>query len=219
MLDVRETSKVYQKPEERIVALRDVSAHVSLGEVVALQGPSGSGKTTLLLAAGGLLTPDGGRIVVDGQDVYSLAPNARARLRAAKIGFVFQQYHLIPYLNALENVLAPVVASPAPDARKRALRLVERFGLSDRASHVPAELSAGECQRVALARALFNKPSLLLADEPTGNLDEGNAKAVLDSLADFAKGGGAVLLVTHDESVAQCADRVLHIEKGSIRGE
>ena len=216
MLEIRGIRKSYQKAHQTVHALRELSAHIGPGEFVAVLGPSGSGKTTLFLAAGGLLKPDSGQIIVDGEELYSLTPNGRARLRATRIGFVFQQYHLIPYLNVLENVLAPGLASPTKAPTDRAMELINGFGLAERLRHLPAELSAGECQRVALARALFHKPGLLLADEPTGNLDEENADGVLNAVAEFAKAGGAVLLVTHDKTVAKHADRMLHIEKGVI---
>jgi ABC-type lipoprotein export system ATPase subunit len=181
-----------------------------------VQGPSGCGKTTLLLAAGGLQVPDGGRVTVAGQDLFALSSEERAGFRAAKIGFVFQQFHLIPYLSVLDNVLAPSLASPSPDNRARARELIARFGLTERADHVPAALSTGERQRAALARALLNKPQLLLADEPTGNLDADNGRLVLGYLADFAKEGGAVLLVTHDLRVAEYAHRIVRLQNGRL---
>jgi len=207
-----------------------VSLSVQPGELVVVRGPSGCGKTTLLLAAGALLTPDEGRVLVDGQDPYGLPREERARLRAATIGFVFQQYHLIPYLSVLENVMTPALAvrdqsyqrsavmcSENPcTTRSRAAELLERFQLADRADHLPAELSTGERQRTALARALFNRPSLLLADEPTGNLDPENAAIVLKHIAEFARSGGAVLVVTHDEAAKPYADQIIHLRKGRI---
>jgi predicted ABC-type transport system involved in lysophospholipase L1 biosynthesis ATPase subunit len=146
---------------------------------------------------------------IDGQDIYRLGPEARARFRAANVGFVFQQFHLIPYLSARENVLAPALAGDIKDAPLHADELLEQLGLAGRAHHVPAELSTGERQRVALARALLGRPKLLLADEPTGNLDEESGATVLTQLSAFARESGAVLLVTHDRRAAAYAQRVL----------
>jgi len=218
LLRVTELAKAYQAPGKTVRALDAVTLQVSPGELVAVQGPSGCGKTTLLLIAGGLLRPDSGQVLLAGQDPYALAPDARARFRAAHLGFVFQQFHLVPYLSVLDNILAPTLARPVADARRRAADLARRFGLAERQGHVPAELSTGERQRTALARALLHEPGLLLADEPTGNLDESSGKAVLGSLAEFAKAGGAVLVVTHDPRAAQYAARTLRMESGRIVG-
>ena len=209
-------SKNYRRGQETVRAVEEVSLEIAPGELVAVQGPSGCGKTTLLLAAGGLLHPTGGEVRVDGQDLYKLAPAQRARVRALKIGFVFQQFHLLPYLSVLDNILTPELALSESNRRRRAEELAVRFGLQERLQHVPAELSTGERQRVALARALLNEPRVLLADEPTGNLDRDNATAVLDHLAAFAGDGGAVLLVTHDAAAAQKARRVLRMKSGRL---
>jgi ABC-type lipoprotein export system ATPase subunit len=217
MLEIRHLRKSYPTPRGPVQALADVSLQVGAGEFVAVQGPSGCGKTTLLLAAGGLLRPDSGQVLVSGQDLYELSAEARARFRAATIGFVFQQFHLIPYLSVLDNVLSPTVASPVADAAGRARELLERLGLAGRAQHVPAELSTGERQRTALARALLPRPRLLLADEPTGNLDEAAGEVVLGHLAAFARTGGAVLLVTHDRQAAAHAQRLVLLSAAVAR--
>jgi ABC-type lipoprotein export system ATPase subunit len=209
MLEIVHVSKSFAAATGAVAALADVSLSVAPGEFVAVRGPSGCGKTTLLLAAGGLLHPDGGQVKVAGQDIYALGEEARARFRAANIGFVFQQFHLVPYLSVIDNVLSAALALPRADARRRAEHLVESFGLTARRHHVPAQLSTGERQRTALARALLQQPHLLLADEPTGNLDDDNGKAVLDYLAGHARAGGSVLLVTHDSQAAARAQRVL----------
>jgi ABC-type lipoprotein export system ATPase subunit len=209
MLEIVHVSKSYAAATGAVAALVDVSLSVAPGEFVAVRGPSGCGKTTLLLAAGGLLHPDAGQVKVAGQDIYALGEEARARFRAANIGFVFQQFHLVPYLSVIDNVLSAALALPRADARRRAEHLVENFGLTARRHHVPAQLSTGERQRTALARALLQQPHLLLADEPTGNLDDDNGKAVLDYLAGHARAGGSVLLVTHDPQAASRAQRVL----------
>ena len=216
MLDIRQLHKWYRKPDGTVHALNDASLKVKAGEFVVVHGPSGSGKTTLLLAAGGLLAPDEGRVLVAGRNPYSLPPEERARLRGEMIGFVFQQFHLIPYLTVLENVQTPSLAVPTGEAEARARTLIDHVKLSDRAGHVPAELSTGERQRVALARALLNKPGLLLADEPTGNLDPENGSIVLDYIAEFARAGGAVLMVTHDDVAKDHSDRIITLKEGRV---
>jgi ABC-type lipoprotein export system ATPase subunit len=212
MLEICELSKAYRGPTGPLRVLNGLPLEIAAGEFVAVQGRSGCGKTTLLLTAGGLLRPDTGRVLVAGQDLYSLSEEARARFRAAHIGFVFQQFHLIPYLSALDNVLAADLALKVSDARSRAVSLLSALDLADRARHVPAELSTGERQRTALARALLHRPKLLLADEPTGNLDRASAEVVLNHLAEFARAGGAVLLVTHDPEAAARAHRVVRLD-------
>jgi putative ABC transport system ATP-binding protein len=193
--------------------LHELSLTVARGEFVSVLGPSGCGKTTILLTAGGLLTPDAGQVTLDGTDPYALAPEARAAFRAEQVGFVFQQFHLVPYLSVLDNVMTAGLAAGDTSAgvRAKAEGLITKFGLSERTHHCPAELSVGERQRVALARALLNRPSLLLADEPTGNLDDDNAHIVLDTLRQFAHDGGAVLLVTHDQRTADLADKEIRL--------
>ena len=224
MLEIRNLSKRYAHADEPVDAIVDVSLSVAAGEFVSVQGPSGCGKSTLLLAAGGLLAGDDGEVLIDGQDPYTLAPDARAALRASRVGFVFQQFHLVPYLSVLDNVLSPslALASDAPAERacpepvERARMLIEHFGLAKRLAHKPSELSTGERQRTALARALFNEPGLILADEPTGNLDADSARAVLEYLAEFARQGGCVLLVTHDDRAAGYAKRTVRMRAGRI---
>ena len=220
MLILSQISKHYRRNGQIAVrALEAVSLQVNGGEFVVVQGPSGSGKTTLLLVAGGLLAPTEGRVEFDGGDVYSLSQRRRDALRAGRIGFVFQQFHLISYLNVLENVLAPSLAGPEPArAEERAQELLARFKLTARQNHFPAELSTGERQRVCLARALLNRPVLLLADEPTGNLDRENARIVLDCLGDFARSGGSVLMATHSREAASCGNRLLTLEEGKLAG-
>lgn len=221
-LDVRNISKTYRGADGPVRALKDVSLTLEPGEFIAVQGPSGGGKTTLLLVIGGLLSPDTGEVLIDGTNPYVLPSDARARFRAETVGFVFQQFHLVPFLSVLDNVLAPSMAMPrwdphwGTDAQQRARELIAHFGLEHRLGHVPGELSSGERQRTALARALLNRPKLLLADEPTGNLDRDNADAVLGYLAEFARSGGSVLLVTHEATVAEFADRVITIRDGQL---
>jgi len=216
-LKIANTSKTYAGPEGSTVqAVREVSLELTPGEFMALGGPSGCGKSSVLLIAGGLLRPDEGEVEILGNNLYREKGAQRAAIRAKYLGFVFQQFHLVPYLGALDNVLAPSLAQPLPDATERAMDLLEKFGLSDRRGHLPSALSVGEQQRVALARALLAKPKLLLADEPTGNLDPENAEGILEHLAAFAGEGGSVLMVTHDKRAAERATRSVRMEKGRI---
>jgi len=218
MLSLTDLAKHYQGPKGPVRALDGVSLTVNAGEFAAVCGPSGCGKSTLLLAAGALLAPTGGRVRIGDQDPYALSSEGRARLRATRIGFVFQQFHLVPYLSVLDNILAPALAlGTARSQRPRAQELADQFGLGLRSSHLPSALSTGERQRTALARALLNRPALLLADEPTGNLDPANRSEVLSALAAFARQGGAVLLVTHDAEAEQAADRVIRMESGTLK--
>ena len=216
ILDVRAVSKSFRKAEGDVRALEKVSVPVEAGEFLTVSGPSGSGKTTLLLIAGGLLAPDDGAVVCDEENLYDMSANARARFRATRIGFVFQQYHLIPFLNVVDNILAPTLAATRPAARKRARELAERFGLGHRIHHLPGELSSGEKQRVAFGRALMNGPRLLLADEPTGNLDDENSNVVLGQMRSFAEEGGSVLMASHDVRAADVADRRIVLSQGRL---
>jgi putative ABC transport system ATP-binding protein len=208
--------KTYDGANGEVCALRDVSLQVDAGEFVALHGPSGSGKSTLMLIAGALLTPDSGSVSIADADPFAKSANGRAQFRAKHVGFVFQQFHLIPYLSVYDNVRLGELSQSIPDAEGRAKDLLSRLGLSDRSGHVPSALSVGEQQRVALARALLPDPELILADEPTGNLDSDNATIVLDCLADFAAAGKAVLMVTHDERAQARAGRAVAMEAGAV---
>ena len=212
MLVLDSITKKYLKNGDIITALAPHSLTVKPGEFVAVQGPSGSGKTTLLLLAGGLLHPDEGRVVINNQDIYKLSSAKRSVFRAQQIGFIFQQYHLIPFLTVEENILSPELAVCTTDSQARCDKLIERFGLIDRRRHYPAELSAGEKQRTALARAVLHQPQLLLADEITGNLDFANAEIVVTYVKEFAANGGTVLLVTHDKQAAEQADRIEYLD-------
>ncbi|MGD8238018.1 MAG: ABC transporter ATP-binding protein [Armatimonadota bacterium] len=216
MIELENVSKLYQGADGEVRALDDVTLSVATGEFTAVRGPSGCGKSTLLLTVGAMVRPTEGRVLLDGRDVYALSPSHRARLRADRIGFVFQMFHLVPYLNALENVLLPTLAGASP-GRDQALELLDRLQLSHRLHHRPAELSTGERQRCALARALLNRPEIILADEPTGNLDPDNAAQVMQYLSEFHRHGGTVLLVSHDPIANEYAQRVLHIERGRVQ--
>lgn len=217
MLEIQKTSKTWQGPSGPVRALIEADLTAGHGDFIVVRGPSGSGKTTLLLLAGGLLAPDEGRILWNGKDPYTLTSSERAALRAKTVGFVFQQFHLVPYLTVRENVLVPSLASGITGGEERAGALLERFGLADRAAHKPGELSTGEKQRTALARAILLGPALLLADEPTGNLDGESSKVTLEALEEHASSGGTVLLVTHDRNLAPRKGREFLLEKGRLR--
>jgi len=192
-----------------VTALQPFDLAVGEGEFVAIKGASGTGKTTLLLTLGGMLRPSSGTVEVDGADLYGKPPSARAEFRANEIGFVFQMFHLIPYLDVGENVR---LATKNGAAIERSRELLEQFGLSHRLTHTPGELSAGERQRVALARALVNEPRLILADEPTGNLDPENDRQVFEHLSEFHRAGGTVIVVTHGSTADEFADRIVNLE-------
>jgi len=196
-------------------ALDGISFDVDAGEWIAIMGPSGSGKTTLINILGGLDTPTSGRAIVDGTDVARLDESGLTRFRAEKIGFVFQQFHLVPYLTALENVMLAQYFHSTTDEREARAEL-ERVGLGDRLEHLPSELSGGEQQRVAVARALINHPKLLLADEPTGNLDEANEKLVLRLMQELHDEGHTILMVTHAPEIGALADRRIDLHHGRL---
>src|ERR1700727_1423575 len=199
----------------KVCALDGVSFGIDEGEWIAIMGPSGSGKTTLINILGGLDTPTSGRAIVDGVDVGRLDEGGLTRFRAEKIGFVFQQFHLVPYLTAIENVMLAQYFHSTTDENEARLAL-ERVGLGDRLTHVPAQLSGGEQQRVAVARSLINHPKLLLADEPTGNLDEANEQIVINLLRELHIEGHTILMVTHDASIGRLADRRIELAHGRL---
>ena len=218
-LSLENVAKRYRTSDGSVQAIDGVSLSLEAGDFVALHGPSGCGKSTLLLMAGGLLSPDSGVLEIGGENPYALGAEARAAFRAEKVGFVFQQFHLIPFLNVLDNVLVGELAgtSPSADYRDRARELLDRFQLGHRLHHVPSKLSIGEQQRVALARAFLRSPALILADEPTGNLDAENAAIILEHLGNFAATGeGAVLMVTHDDRAKAAAGRSVEMRAGKL---
>jgi putative ABC transport system ATP-binding protein len=196
-------------------ALDGVSFQIEEGEWIAIMGPSGSGKTTLINIMGGLDSPTSGRAVVDGTDLARLDEAGLTRFRAEKIGFVFQQFHLVSYLTALENVMLAQYFHSTTD-EKEARDSLERVGLGDRVAHLPSQLSGGEQQRVAVARALINHPTLILADEPTGNLDEANEEIVLNLLRELHQEGHTILMVTHAASIGNLADRRIELAHGRL---
>jgi ABC-type lipoprotein export system ATPase subunit len=211
ILTLDNVQKTFNGPDGDVVALSDFSLEINPFEFVAVRGPSGSGKTTMLLIAGGLLRPSAGNVRLVDTALYELSPGQRSTFRGQHVGFVFQEFHLLPYLTVLENVLLTSLAISIEDAPGQASRLLEKLGLGSRLRHKPGALSTGERQRVAIARALLPGPQLLIADEPTGNLDGDNAKVVEDALVSYAQEGGGVLLVTHDDRVAPAATRTIEI--------
>ena len=208
--------KSYPLPGGRLEVLRGVELEVEHGTVLALLGASGAGKSTLLHCAGSLDRPDAGTVRVDGRDLFSLGPDELARFRSRSLGFVFQFHHLLPEFSALENVMMPgrLARRPEREVRRDALEALTRVGLSERAGHLPGELSGGEAQRVAVARALVNRPSLILADEPSGNLDRENADSLHRLLVEIAQGGPTVVVATHNERLAALAGSVLILDAG-----
>jgi ABC-type lipoprotein export system ATPase subunit len=220
MIQMKNVIKSFDGPNGKVTALNNISFSVSPGELLAVSGPSGCGKTTLLLTASGMLRPDQGSVeIMGGKNVYDLSQDRRSRMRAEMVGFVFQQFHLIPYLTVRENVIAPSLSVSRHDPDQHAQELINQFGLQERADHIPSQLSTGERQRAALARALFNQPKIILADEPTGNLDDENAEIVLKHLRDFVSAGGSVLLVTHNARAAEYATRSLKMKNGLLAAD
>ena len=221
MFQLQDVAKRYTHRGIEIIALRPTTLQISRGEFVAVVGPSGSGKTTLLSMLGGMLAPTNGQVWLDGQSVYAATATQRAQLRLQKIGFVFQTFNLVPYLSALENVQVPLMLSRlwSVEAKRRVAELLARVGLEDRMHHKPSELSVGQQQRVALARTLANDPPVILADEPTGNLDPQTREQVLDFLAGLCGEGRTVVMVTHDPIAAGRANRTLQLADGAVTAD
>jgi putative ABC transport system ATP-binding protein len=217
MLIAESLTKEYRSGERTLAVLRNVSFSVQPGEFVAITGPSGSGKTTLLGLLAGLDTPSGGRVILDGAEMSSMSEDDRARIRSAKVGFVFQSFQLISTLTAAENVQVPLELRGESGAERRAADLLERVGLAERATHFPTQLSGGEQQRVAIARAFSNKPSILFADEPTGNLDAASGERVVALLEQLNhESGSTVVIVTHDAALAARARRQIRLAGGVV---
>lgn len=218
MIDVNNITKSF----DSLQVLKGIDLHIDKGEVVSIVGPSGAGKTTLLQIIGTLDKPDGGSIVIDGQDVSLLGNNALSRFRNEKIGFVFQFHQLLPEFTALENIMIPafIAGKSEKEARKRALDLLNFMGMENRASHRPKQMSGGENQRVAVARALVNNPAVILADEPSGSLDSKNKAELHQLFFDLRdKMGQTFIIVTHDEQLASLTDRTIHINDGLVSKE
>lgn len=218
LVELHDVTREYSCRTGVVRALDSISLAVNRGEWVAIMGPSGSGKSTLVNLLGCLDRADRGTVKIAGQDVQTLSRKQLDQFRAETVGFIFQQFHLIPYLSALENVMLAQYFHSMTD-KQEALAALDRVGLAGRASHLPSQLSGGEQQRVCIARALINQPPVLLADEPTGNLDGANQKIVADLLGSLHRLGHTILMVTHDPEMAEKADRVIELQHGRIRAE
>lgn len=220
MIELKQISKTYTRPTgEPVVALSDVSLHIDRGEFVAIVGASGSGKSTLMNILGLLDVPTSGQYWWDGEDVTSLDPNRQAEMRNKKIGFVFQAFHLLPRTTALENVELPLLYSDRRSIKDLSRRALDVVNLADRIHHRPSELSGGQQQRVAIARALVNEPDLLLADEPTGNLDRASALEIISVFQKLNRTGRTIVLITHDREIARFAGRIVSFERGYMVGD
>jgi putative ABC transport system ATP-binding protein len=217
VLEATKVSKEVSSPEGSLTILSDVSFQIVAGESVAVVGPSGAGKSTLLALLAGLDLPTGGHVVLNGANLSELDEDGRAGVRAESVGFVFQSFHLVPALNALENVMLPLELAGKRDARAAARRIIEQVGLKDRWSHYPSQLSGGEKQRVAIARAFATEPAVLFADEPTGNLDSRTGSNIMQLMFELNRSSSTTLvLVTHDTSLAERCDRILALDAGRL---
>lgn len=218
MIDMKSISKVYSMGKIEVAALKGVDLVIGENEFISIMGPSGSGKSTLMNLMGCLDTPTSGEYFLDGQKVESLSPNELAEIRNKKVGFVFQNFNLLPYATAFENVEMPLIFGGVPTKKRKqkATELLERVGLGDRADHKPTELSGGEMQRVAIARALVNNPRLILADEPTGNLDSASGAEIIKLFEELGKQGHTIVVITHDKEIARRTQRIVKLKDGMI---
>lgn len=212
MIEIIKLTKTYLSKEHKVNALDNISMNIGRGDFIVIRGSSGSGKTTLLLTLGAMLKPTNGNILFENEDIYSTNGKERNKFRAEYVGFVFQMFHLLPYLTLLENVTVPTFGNQKTEAEK----MLNELGLGDRINHKPYALSAGEKQRTAVARALMNTPKIILADEPTGNLDPENTMEVINSLLKYQKNGGTVVIVTHGMEADEFADRIIILKNGRI---
>ena len=213
---LKDVWKIYEVGDVQVEALRGITLSINFGEFVAITGPSGSGKSTMMNMVGALDIPTRGTIYLDGKDISKLHESDLAEIRGKKIGFVFQQFNLISNMTALENVMLPLEFQDADDAREKAIRALEAVGLKVRMNHKPKELSGGEQQRVAIARALSSNPEVILADEPTGNLDSKNGKEIMLLLESLHKQGRTIVLITHDLNLANFGERIIKLADGKI---
>jgi putative ABC transport system ATP-binding protein len=216
VISLEHVAKTYDLGEVQVNALRDISFRCKKGEVISIMGPSGSGKSTLMNIIGCLDRPTSGSYFLDGQDVSSLDDNELAEIRNKKLGFVFQSYNLLPKMTALENVVLPMVYAGRGHRRQAATEALESVGIAGRAGHRPSEMSGGEQQRVAIARSLINNPSIILADEPTGNLDTQSSHNIMNVLLAQRQKGITIIIVTHEEDIASYTERTIHILDGKI---
>lgn len=219
IIEVKNIEKIYRVGNYQIRALNGVSFHIKSQEILAVMGSSGSGKSTLMYILGCLDRPSSGTYFLEGTDVSSLSDDQLAEIRNRKIGFVFQTFNLLPRTNAIENVEIPLIYGGIRDSRERAIEALERVGLNDRMYHLPTQLSGGEGQRVAIARALVVNPIIILADEPTGNLDTKTGSEIMDLFRELNSQGVTVLIVTHESHIAQECQRIIHLRDGQIVGE
>lgn len=219
VIEIKAITKVYKSGEEDTVALGGVDLTVKKGEFVAIMGPSGSGKSTLMHIIGLLDRPTAGEYKLDGKDVSKISKKKQAAIRNQEIGFVFQQFNLLTRTSALENVLLPTIYGKVPNAEKKAKALLDKVGLGDRTKNKTNQLSGGQIQRVAIARALIMNPAIILADEPTGNLDSKRSDEVMKLLQEINKGGATIVLITHEPDVAKYAQRVITLRDGKITGD
>lgn len=221
IIEAKNLTKKYKDGDSETVALDNVSIALPEKESMVIIGTSGSGKTTLLQLLGGLDYPTSGEVIIGGEKINSLDDNSLSKFRNKTIGFVFQFFHLQDYLTAKENIALPLIldGKSEEEANKRAVELLKQINLENRTNHTPAKMSGGEMQRVAIARALANNPKIILADEPTGNLDKANAENILELFAEISKTGVSVLMITHDENMANRYDHAVHLDKGQIKKE
>ncbi|MFD1468323.1 ABC transporter ATP-binding protein [Hymenobacter caeli] len=221
VIETHDISRVYRMGTEEIHALRSVSITIARGEYVAFMGPSGSGKSTLMNIVGCLDTPSGGQYVLNGQDVSRMSDNALAEVRNKEIGFVFQTFNLLPRASSLDNVALPLIYAGfgKRERDERAMHALQSVGLGDRAKHRPNELSGGQRQRVAIARALVNNPSIILADEPTGNLDSKTSHEIMDLFEALYAKGNTIIMVTHEEDIARYAHRIVRLRDGLVESD
>jgi putative ABC transport system ATP-binding protein len=216
VLEIKGISKLYGQGEGQVAALDNVAFTLDKGSFMAIMGPSGSGKSTLLNIVGGLDQLSSGEVRLDGERIDNLSENELVKLRRGKVAYVFQQYHLLPSLTALENVLLPLAFNKTPGDVKRAREMLRRVGLEKRANHKPGQLSGGEQQRVAIARALVTDPELILADEPTGNMDQKTGKEIMSLFEELNREGRSIVMVTHDPEIARHAGEVLNLKDGQV---